>query len=134
MKCDDLKIGQSYEMQRRFSELDIKSFADLSHDTNPIHTDPEYARNSRFGRLIVPGFLSASLFSAIIGTKFPGIGSVYLSQNMIFRNPVFIDQLVKASVSVKELYPEKNRVLLETLCKDENDVILIEGTALVKLP
>ena len=53
---------------------------------------------------------------------------------MIFRNPVFIDQLVKASVSVKELYPEKNRVLLETLCKDENDVLLIEGTALVKLP
>lgn len=134
MKCDDLKIGQSYEMQRRFSELDIKSFADLSHDTNPIHTDPEFARNSRFGCLIVPGFLTASLFSAIIGTKFPGIGSVYLSQNMIFRNPVFINQLVKASVSVKELYPEKNRVLLETLCKDENDVILIEGTALVKLP
>ena len=134
MKCDDLKIGQSYEMQRRFSEQDIKSFADLSHDTNPIHTDPEYARNSRFGRLIVPGFLTASLFSAIIGTKFPGIGSVYLNQNMIFRNPVFINQLVKASVSVKELYPEKNRVLLETLCKDENDVILIEGTALVKLP
>ena len=134
MKCDDLKIGQSYEMQRRFSEQDVKSFADLSYDTNPIHTDPEYARNSRFGRLIVPGFLTASLFSAIIGTKFPGIGSVYLNQNMIFRNPVFIDQLVKASVSVKELYPEKNRVLLETLCKDENDVILIEGTALVKLP
>lgn len=134
MKCDDLKIGQSYEMQRRFSEQDIKSFADLSHDTNPIHTDPEFARNSRFGRLIVPGFLTASLFSAIIGTKFPGIGSVYLNQNMIFRNPVFIDQLVKASVSVKELYPERNRVLLETLCKDENDVILIEGTALVKLP
>lgn len=134
MKCDDLKIGQSYEMQRRFSEQDIKSFADLSHDTNPIHTDPEFARNSRFGRLIVPGFLTASLFSAIIGTKFPGIGSVYLNQNMIFRNPVFIDQLVKASVSVKELYPEKNRVLLETLCKDENDVLLIEGTALVKLP
>lgn len=134
MKCDDLKIGQSYEMQRRFSEQDIKSFADLSHDTNPIHTDPEFARNSRFGRLIVPGFLTASLFSAIIGTKFPGIGSVYLNQNMIFRNPVFIDQLVKASVSVKELYPEKNRVLLETLCMDENDVLLIEGTALVKLP
>lgn len=134
MKCGDLKIGQSYEMQRRFSEQDVKSFADLSYDTNPIHTDPEYARNSRFGRLIVPGFLSASLFSAIIGTKFPGIGSVYLNQNMIFRNPVFIDQLVKASVSVKELYPEKNRVLLETLCKDENDVLLIEGTALVKLP
>ena len=134
MKCDNLKIGQSYEMQRRFSELDIKSFADLSHDTNPIHTDSEFARNSRFGRLIVPGFLTASLFSAIIGTKFPGIGSVYLIQNMIFRNPVFIDQLVKASVSVKELYPEKNRVLLETLCKDENNVILIEGTALVKLP
>lgn len=134
MKCEDLKIGQSYVMRRRFSNQDIQSFADLSHDTNPIHTDPEFAKNSRFGRLIVPGFLTASMFSAIIGTKFPGIGSVYLNQNMIFRRPVFIDQWVIATVAVKELFPEKNRVLLETLCKDENGELLIEGTALVKLP
>lgn len=134
MKCSDLKIGQSYEMQRSFSELEIKAFADLSGDTNPIHTDADFAKSSRFGQLIVPGFLTASLFSAIIGTKFPGIGSIYLNQNMIFLKPVFLNQVVTASVSVKELFPDKNRVLLETVCLGENGEKLIDGTALVKLP
>lgn len=134
MKCSDLKIGQSYEMQRAFSEAEIKAFADLSGDMNPIHTDAEFAKNSRFGKLIVPGFLTASLFSAIIGTEFPGIGSIYLNQNMVFLKPVFLNQVVTATVSVIELYPEKNRVLLETVCCDENGEKLIEGTALVKLP
>lgn len=134
MKCSDLKIGQSYEMQRSFSELEIKAFADLSGDTNPIHTDADFAKSSRFGQLIVPGFLTASLFSAIIGTKFPGIGSIYLNQNMVFLKPVFLNQKVTASVSVRELYPEKNRALLETVCFDEKGEKIIEGTALVKLP
>ena len=84
MKCEDLKIGQSYEMKRSFSETEVKAFAELSGDTNPIHIDAEFARSSRFGERIVPGFLTASMFSAIIGTKFPGIGSIYLNQNMIF--------------------------------------------------
>ncbi len=134
MKCSDLKIGQSYEMKRSFSEAEVRAFAELSRDTNPIHIDAEFARNSRFGELIVPGFLTGSMFSAIIGTKFPGIGSVYLNQNMIFLKPVFLNQVVTASVSVKELYPEKNRVLLGTVCFDEKGEKLIDGTALVKLP
>ena len=134
MNCNELLIGQSYEMRRTFIEEDVASFARLSHDDNPIHTDAEFARHSRFGRLIVPGFLTASLFSAIIGTKFPGVGSIYLNQNMVFRRPVYPGQEVVATVSVKELFPEKNRVLLDTVCRDENGEVLIEGTALVKLP
>lgn len=134
MRFEDLKIGMSYEMKRAFSKEEVKQFATLSYDTNPIHLDAEYAKNSLFGRLIVPGFLTGSLFSAIIGTKFPGEGSVYLNQTMSFRLPVFIDQTVVATIQVKELYPEKHRVLLDTLCKDENGNILIEGVALVKVP
>lgn len=134
MSFEDLKIGQSYEMRRVFTQKEVLDFANLSYDTNPIHTDVEYAKNTRFGRLIVPGFLTGSLFSAIIGTKFPGFGSVYMEQDMIFKKPVFPDQQVTAIVRVKELYPEKHRVLLDTLCMDENNEILIEGTALVKLP
>ena len=134
MSFDDLQIGQSYEMKRVFTQDEVMLFAELSLDTNPLHTDAEYAKKTRFGQLIVPGFLTASLFSAIIGTKFPGFGSIYLNQNMSFLRPVFPNHEVTAKVSVKEMFPERNRVLLETVCYDENQQVLIEGTALVKLP
>lgn len=134
MRFEDLRIGQSYEMSRVFTQQEVADFAKLSYDTNPIHTDAEYARTTQFGQLIVPGFLTGSMFSAIIGTKFPGYGSIYLNQNMVFRKPVFPDQRVTAVVRVKELIPEKHRALLETNCYDEGQTLLIEGTALVKLP
>lgn len=134
MKFEELSIGQSYEMSRSFTQQEIMGFSDLSYDTNPLHTDAEYAKNTRFGQLIVPGFLTASLFSAIIGTKFPGFGTIYLNQNLNFRKPVFPNQPVTAVVRVKELYPEKHRALLDTFCFDENREIVIDGTALVKLP
>lgn len=134
MRFEELKIGMSHEMKRVFTQDDVLKFADLSHDTNPLHTDVAFAKTTQFGQLIVPGFLTASLFSAIIGTKFPGFGSIYLNQNMSFRRPVFPGQEVIAVVSIKELFPEKHRVLLETICKDLDNQLLIEGTALVKLP
>lgn len=134
MEFEELKIGQSYEMKRAFSQDEVMAFANLSHDTNPIHIDAEFAKTTQFGKIIVPGFLTGSLFSAIIGTKFPGFGSVYMKQDMMFRKPVLLDQQVTAIVTVKELYPEKRRVLLETRCVDENNEILIDGTALVKMP
>ena len=134
MRFEELKIGQSYEMKRIFTQQEVMDFAKLSYDNNPIHTDVEYAKTTQFGKLIVPGFLTGSLFSAIIGTKFPGFGSIYLSQNMSFRRPVFPGRVVTAKVRVKELYPEKHRALLETECRDEDQQVLIEGTALVKLP
>lgn len=133
MRFEDLTVGQSYEMKRIFTQQEVMDFAKLSYDINPIHTDVEFAKTTQFGKLIVPGFLTGSLFSAIIGTKFPGFGSIYLNQNMSFRKPVFPGQEVTAVVSVKELYPEKHRILLETMCLDEDQQVLIEGTALVKL-
>ena len=63
MKFEELEIGQSYEMQRVFSQQEVMEFARLSYDTNPIHTDAEYAKTTLFGQLIVPGFLTASMFS-----------------------------------------------------------------------
>lgn len=134
MKFEELKIGQSYEMKRVFTQEEVAKFANLSYDTNPLHTDVEFAKKTQFGQLIVPGFLTASMFSAIIGTKFPGFGSIYLNQNMSFRSPVFPEQEVTAVVTVKQLFPEKHRVLLDTCCYDSSLRILIEGTALVKLP
>ena len=134
MVFEQLKVGQSYVMSRVFTQQDVKGFAMLSYDSNPLHMDEDYARTTRFGQLIVPGFLTASMFSAIIGTKFPGEGTIYLSQNMSFWKPVFPEKEVLAEVTVKELYPLKRRVLLETCCYDENHELLVSGTALVKMP
>ena len=133
MSFEELSVGMSYQMVKAFSQDDVKAFADLSMDNNPIHLDKEYARNSLFKQNIVHGFLVGSLFSAIIGTKMPGEGSIYLNQTMIFRKPVYWDQSVRAVVKVEELYPEKQRALLSTYCFDENNNVLIEGTALVKI-
>lgn len=134
MRFEDLKVGMSYEMRRAFSQEEVLGFAELSYDTNPLHVDAEYAKKSFFGKVIVPGFLTGSIFSAIIGTKFPGEGSIYLNQSMSFRAPVFINQVIVATVRVKELIPEKHRVLLDTYCCDEDGKVLIGGEALVKLP
>ncbi len=124
----------SCSMSKSFSSDEVEAFSKLSMDINPLHLDAGYAEKSMFGKRIVHGFLTASLFSAIIGTKLPGEGSIYLKQGMSFLRPVFHDQWVTATVTVKELFPEKHRVLLETICKDESGLVLITGTALVKLP
>lgn len=134
MKFDSLKIGMSCSMAKAFTSEEVAEFSHLSMDLNPLHIDAGYAEKSMFGKRIVHGFLTASLFSAIIGTKFPGEGSIYLNQNMSFLHPVYHNQLVTATVTVKELFPEKHKVLLETVCKDESGTVLITGTALVKLP
>ena len=134
MSFENLEIGMSYSMSKVFDSEEVEAFSKLSMDNNPLHINEEYAKKSIFGQKIVHGFLSASLFSAIIGTKFPGEGSIYLNQNMHFLHPVFHNQRITASVIVKELFPEKRRVLLETICKDDDGKILIYGTALVKLP
>lgn len=133
MKFNELKIGMEYSLSKAFSSTEVLTFSNLSMDNNPIHINDEYAQNAIFGKKIVHGFLSASLFSAIIGTKFPGNGSIYLSQNLSFLRPVFHNQVIIATVKVLELYPEKRRVLLETICKDESGQSLITGNALVKL-
>ena len=132
MRFEDLEIGMSYSMSKAFTSEEVEAFSKLSMDNNPLHTCDVFASKSMFGKKIVHGFLTASLFSAIIGTEFPGEGSVYLSQNMVFLHPVFHNQVVTATVTVLELLPEKRRVLLETLCKDESGIVLISGTALVK--
>ena len=130
---NDLFVGMSCEIVKSFSQEDVKAFAELSMDSNPIHLDKAYSHNSLFKQNLVHGFLVGSLFSAIIGTRMPGAGSIYLNQTMAFRKLVFWDQSVRAVVTVEKLFPEKQRVLLVTNCYDTANNILIEGTALVKV-
>jgi 3-hydroxybutyryl-CoA dehydratase len=132
MKLSDLYIGQEERMSAQFSMEQVKTFAGLSKDFNPLHLDPLYASQTIFKGNIVHGFLVGSLFSAILGTKMPGEGSIYLKQDMKFVKPVYIGDTVTAVVSITDINFEKQLVTLDTTCYNQDDVVVIEGGALVK--
>jgi 3-hydroxybutyryl-CoA dehydratase len=127
------KVGQFEKIERKITSESIEQFAELSGDQNPIHLDEEFASNSFFGERIAHGFLYGSLISAVLGTKLPGPGSIYISQEMNFKKPVFINDLVTAKVTVLEYKEDKSILVLETVCfKNENE-ILIDGKAVMKV-
>jgi len=133
MKIEDLYIGQSYSLSKKFTFEEVKQFATLSMDNNPLHLDENFASKNLFGKRIVHGYLTTSLFSAIIGTKLPGFGSIYLKQDLNFVRPVFHDELITATVTVKKIEIEKSIVFLDTICTKENGKSAVEGSAIVKL-
>src|SRR3954471_12354168 len=114
-------------------EADIVMFAGVSGDNNAIHINEEFAANTLFKGRIAHGMLSASVISAAIANKLPGPGTIYMSQSLRFRAPVRAGDTVRATVTIKELVPERCRVLLGTECAVGGQVV-IEGEALVALP
>ena len=130
---EDLRIGQSASIGKTISEADILMFTAVSLDTNPIHLDAEAAKQTVFGERIAHGMLSASLISALLGTRLPGAGSIYMRQSLRFVAPVKIGDTVKATAEVVSLNPEKKRATLKTICM-VGDELVIEGEAYVQVP
>src|SRR4051812_17842474 len=97
---DELSLGQSAEKTHVVGEQDLVAFAAVSGDTNPVHLDETYAAGTPFGGRIAHGMLSAAYISAVLGTKLPGPGAIYLSQQMRFRRPVRIGDEVTARVTI----------------------------------
>lgn len=129
------KIGEKEFYSKTITEKDVYNFAEISGDFNPIHIDKEEAEKSVFGKSIAHGFLVASFISNIIGTKLPGKGSIYLEQDLKFKKPVYIGDIVTASVEIVEIINAEKRILeLKTIVKNQEDVIVIEGYAVVKAP
>jgi len=122
---------ESYE--QTITDADIKTFAGLSGDNNPVHMSEEYAENSRFKKRIAHGLLSASFFSALFGTKLPGYGCVYVSQNLNFKRPVYLGDTVKATVEIIKIDKEKSRVFFKTLCRVSGKIV-IDGHAEIFIP
>ena len=120
-------------MKRTVTNEDIQEFAKVSGDFNPIHIDAEYAQKSIFKKQIAHGILSAAYISAIIGTEFPGIGTIYLEQNLKFLKPIYLGDTIELSVIIKDIR-DKGRALLQTNVKNSNGELVVEGEALVKLP
>ncbi|HZT96306.1 MAG TPA: MaoC family dehydratase [Chloroflexota bacterium] len=127
-----LSVGQKVSVRRLFTPEDLDAFAAVTGDDNPLHVSPEFARHTAFGRPIVHGLLTASLFSYLLGTKLPGPGSIYLGQMLKFTAPVFVGEEVTASVEVAEINTAKRTVRLVTQATTARGVVL-EGEAVIKM-
>lgn len=126
-----LQVGQQAKISTCFSEEDVKKFAALSKDFNPVHLDADFAAQTPFGKQIVHGALVSSLFSGLLGQELPGEGTIYLGQNTKFRKPVFIGQTITASVEISSIRADKPIITLKTEVRDEAGKLLVSGEAVV---
>jgi 3-hydroxybutyryl-CoA dehydratase len=131
MRYEDFFVGQSFSTKRRITSAMVDSFAELTGDRNPVHTDDEFARNSRFGRRIAHGMLSVGIISAILGNEFPGPGSIYMKQEVKFLKPIFLEEEVKISIEILEKISEKKRLLVKTTVEKNNGEKAVDGEALL---
>ncbi len=127
---EDLQIGMSESFTKTMSEADIVAFASVSGDTNPVHMDEAFAAASPFKGRIAHGMLGASLLSTVFGTKLPGPGCIYVSQDLRFKAPVRIGDTVVATVKIIEIDTAKRRVKFACECK-VGDVVVIDGEAVL---
>ncbi len=130
---EDLSLGQTAELVRTVDEAAIVAFAQVTGDENPVHLDEAYAATTAFKTRIAHGMLSAGYISAVIGTKLPGPGAIYMSQALKFKRPVKIGDVVTARATITAIDAEKGRVTLETVCEVAGKAVL-EGEALIMVP
>jgi phosphotransacetylase/acyl dehydratase len=131
---DEIAIGDSASLSHRLTEQDIELFAVVSGDVNPAHLDPAYAETGLFHKIIGHGMWSGSLISAVLGTRLPGPGTIYLGQDLRFRAPVGIGDTITATVTVREKNREKKRIIFDCTCVNQNGKQVVTGTAEVQAP
>jgi len=130
---EDLSVGMTESYSKTVKSSDVVGFAEITGDRNPIHLSEHFAAKTPFKGRIAHGLYTASLISAVIGTRLPGPGAIYISQTLKFLAPVKIGDTVDATVEVLELIRQGQRARLSCRCKVGNTVVL-EGEALVKIP
>ena len=133
MEFENIKIGMSESYSQTITDTDIKAFAGISGDHNPVHMSDEYAEQSRFKKRIAHGMISSSFFSALFGTKLPGPGCVYVNQALNFKRPVYLNDTVNATIIVTQIDFRKRRIFFDTVCKVKNKIV-IDGTAELYVP
>jgi len=129
----EFQPGMSYDMEVVVDQAMVNGYAKVVGDDNPLHMDAEYAAQTRFGRPIAHGGILFGLISRILGTRFPGPGTVYLSQTMNFRRPVYIGDQVTIRIDLVEVLPKQGAVLRAEVTNEDN-VVVADGEAQIKLP
>jgi 3-hydroxybutyryl-CoA dehydratase len=125
---EDLEVGMTASYSRTVTDADVVLFAGISGDINPVHMNNEYAKATMFKGRIAHGMLTASFISTVLGTKLPGPGCIYVSQNLKFRAPVRIGDTVRTRVTITAIDRERGRVAFETTCS-VGDTVVISGDA-----
>ena len=133
MKFNELEVGQFAEHTKTVTETDVVMYAGITGDFNPMHVNQAYAEKTRFGGRLAHGMLTAGLISAVLGTRLPGEGSIYMSQSLRFMRPVRIGDTITARIEVIELLPDKQRVRLATSCRNQHQEKVLDGEALVMM-
>lgn len=126
-----LQAGDTASRTLAISDDTIRTFAEVTGDNNPVHLDDDYAAGTRFGRRIAHGMIAAGLISATLANDLPGPGTVYLSQMLKFKLPVYPGDTVTATVEVLKVREDKPIVTLSTFCTNQNDEVVLEGEAVV---
>ena len=126
-----IQVGDIASRSLTITDEVIRAFADVTGDHNPVHLDEAYASGTRFGRRIAHGMIAAGLISATLANELPGPGSVYLSQSLQFKAPVFPGDTITATVEVKNVRPDKPIITLTTLCTNQDGIPVLEGEAVI---
>ncbi len=131
---DAMAVGDAAELTRVATAGDVAEFVDSIGDHNPIHHDYAYAATTRFKKPIVPGMWTAGLISAVLGTRLPGPGCIYVSQQISFLRPVYFGDTVTARAEVVERLVERRRVRLTTVCVNQRGEEVLVGEAMLAPP
>ena len=130
----ELAIGESASITRTLTKEDIDLFAIVSGDVNPAHLDPAYAETDMFHKIIAHGMWGGALISSVLGTRLPGLGTIYLGQELRFRRPIGIGDTITTTVTVQEKHPETGNVILDCICTNQDGKPVITGKAEVRAP
>lgn len=130
----DIHIGDEVRKTRVFNEEDVEEFAHVSGDDNPMHLDEEYASQTSFKHRIAHGHLVSSMYSDILGSELPGLGTIYLKQNMTYVKPVYLGDTITAVVTVTDQDLEKNRITCDTKSYNQDGELVVVGSAVVLPP
>lgn len=128
-KFEDIQIGDSASLEKNIQEEDIKTFAKLTGDRNPIHMDQSFAENSKFGARVSHGMLTSSFISTLIGMDLPGEGSILTNISLDFKKPVFIGDTLLASIEVTKKVLLTKQVFFKILISSQHSIIVASGTA-----
>lgn len=129
----DFAVGQKCTYTQLVDDKLVRGFADLTGDHNPIHVDDAFAKKTKFGQRIAHGGILFGMISKVLATDMPGIGTVYLSQLVNFRAPVFIGDTVTLEATITEILPKAVAKITVVIKKQTGDVVM-DGVAEVKLP
>ncbi len=129
----DIEVGMSASFEKVLGDAEIRQFAELTGDNNPVHLDEEYAKGTMFKARIAHGMLTASLISNILGTKLPGTGAIYMSQSIRFRAPVFVGDNVQVTVTIIEMNQKRCTVTMKCECH-VGDKLVLDGEAKAMVP